>query len=214
MTGLRRFLEPPPAAAPQPVSGGPGAAAADQERCELCDVAIPAEHGHVVNVESRALLCTCRACHLLFTRDGAAQGRFRTVPDRFRYDPEFVMTDREWDELQIPVGVAFFFRNSATGAFAAFYPSPAGATESLLPLECWAAVLAANPAFADVEADVEALLIRRGKDGFSCFLVPVDACYDLVGRVRLHWRGFDGGSQAREAIEEFFQRLTERSRRP
>ncbi|MGR6999260.1 DUF5947 family protein [Yinghuangia aomiensis] len=27
--------------------------------------------------------------------------------------------------------------------------------------------------------------------------MPVDACYELVGRMRLHWHGFDGGSVAR-----------------
>ena len=44
---------------------------------------------------------------------------------------------REWDALQIPVSVAFFFLNSSIDRVAAFYPGPAGATESLLPLDTW-----------------------------------------------------------------------------
>lgn len=200
MTGLRRFLETPQ---PQPQSR--------TERCELCDVEIPAEHGHVVNVESRSLLCTCRPCHLLFTRDGAGQGRYRAVPDRYVYDPEVVLTEAEWAELQIPVGVAFLFRNSVTGRYAAFYPSPAGATESLLPLD---SAVAGHPVLEELEPDVEALLIHRDGQRYECFLVPIDACYDLVGRLRLHWRGFDGGAEAREEIELFFYRLRERSSRP
>jgi hypothetical protein len=204
MSGLRRFLEPVPQQPPTPAGS----------RCEMCDAEIPAEHGHVVDIEARTLMCTCRACYLLFTHKGAAQGRYRSIPDRYLHDPNFAISDAEWDELQIPVGVAFFFRSSSTGRFAAFYPSPAGATESLLPLDTWASVLAANPAFDDLEPDVEALLIKKGAGGFSCFLVPVDTCYDLVGRVRLHWRGLDGGTEAREAIDEFFAALEKRSRKP
>jgi hypothetical protein len=202
MSGLRRFLEPVPDRPPTPA----------EARCELCDAEIPEAHGHVVDIEARSLRCTCRACYLLFTHKGAARGRYRSVPDRCLYDPKFAISDAAWDELEIPVGVAFFFRSSSTGRFAAFYPSPAGATESMLPLDTWAGVLAANPAFDDIEPDVEALLIRKNEDGFGCFLVPIDACYDLVGRVRLHWHGLDGGTEAREAIDDFFAMLEKRSR--
>ena len=41
------------------------------ERCEFCGVGIGEEHGHLVDVPRRALLCVCRACYLLFTHDGA-----------------------------------------------------------------------------------------------------------------------------------------------
>ena len=46
------------------------------------------------------------------------------------------------EEFQIPVGMAFFFFNSALGRVTGFYPSPAGATESLLPLAAWQAFAA------------------------------------------------------------------------
>jgi hypothetical protein len=42
--------------------------------------------------------------------------------------------------------------------------------------------------------------------------VPIDACYELVGRLRQVWRGFDGGQQAHEAMDEFFARVSARSR--
>ena len=100
--------------------------------------------------------------------------------------------------------VAFFFLNSDLGRVAGFYPSPAGATESLLPLEAWADLAAANPAMADLGPDVEALLVQRAGGGFECFLVPIDACYELVGLVRMHWKGFDGGQEAWEAIDGSF----------
>jgi hypothetical protein len=59
---------------------------------------------------------------------------------------------------------------------------------------------------------VEALLVRRAGEGFECFLVPIDACYELVGLVRMHWKGFDGGQEAWEAIDGFFDAVRERSR--
>ncbi|MER5644652.1 DUF5947 family protein [Streptosporangium sp. NPDC002524] len=203
-TGLRRFREPPRA-------GRSG-----ESRVTLCEVcAAPAgeDHGHVVNVERRRLLCACRACHLLFTGDTSDRARYRAVPRRYLHDPRFLLDAADWDEMRIPVRTAFFLRDSATDRTVAFYPSPAGATESPLPPETWERVLAANPAMAGVRPDVEALLVDRRPDGgFACHLVPIDACYELVGLIRLHWKGFDGGREAREAVEGFFAGLRERSR--
>jgi hypothetical protein len=197
---LRRFLE-------KPKRPSPG------ERCEMCAEVIPEEHSHVVNLQNRNLMCACRACYLLFTQAGAAQGRYRAVPDRYLYDPAFGLTDEQWDDLQIPVKMAFFFQNSNLDRFVAFYPSPAGSTESLLPLEFWATVMQANPAFTELEPDVEALLLNREPEATECFLVPIDACYELVGRVRLHWRGFSGGEEVWREIYAIFAGLRERSRR-
>jgi hypothetical protein len=129
------------------------------------------------------------------------------VPERYLYVPSFRLGVGEWEELQIPVRTAFFFRNSVLDRFVAFYPSPGGATESLLELSTWDRVLAANPELAEAEPDVEAYLVDRRPDGFTCHLVPIDACYELVGLVRLHWKGFHGGQEAWEAIDGFFERL-------
>ena len=82
------------------------------ERCEMCSEAIADQHQHVVNVAGRQLMCVCRGCYLLFT-DGHAQLRYRAVPDRYLSFPDFALDRRAWELLQIPVGLAFFFRNSA-----------------------------------------------------------------------------------------------------
>jgi hypothetical protein len=184
------------------------------EQCELCAERIGEPHSHVVNLDSRGLLCACRGCWLLFTHPGAAQGRYKAVPDRYLHDPSFQLTAAQWDTVQVPVNLAFFFRNSALDRFVAFYPSPAGATESQLSLETWSEILEGNPHVAGVEADVEALLLHRpgGHGRFECFLVPIDACYELVGLVKLHWKGFDGGEEAWREIGSFFDRLRARSR--
>ena len=101
-------------------------------------------------------MCACRGCCLLFTPDGAGGGRFRAVPDRYLVVPRLHADAAQWDALQIPVSVAFFFLNSTLDQVAAFYPSPAGATESLLPLDAWDEIVAANPELATLRPDVEA----------------------------------------------------------
>ncbi|MFE3828249.1 DUF5947 family protein [Streptomyces sp. NPDC059092] len=192
---------------PEPVIG---------ERCDMCAAPVGEEHQHVVNLESRGLMCSCRACYLLFTEDGARL-RYRAVPDRYLSFDGLPLDARTWDELRIPVGLAFLFRNSAQDRTVAFYPGPAGATESELPLEGWDTLVAAVPELAVVRPDVEALLVRRTgpgghEDEASCHLVPIDACYELVGRLRTLWRGFDGGQEAHAAMDGFFERVRARSR--
>ena len=172
------------------------------ERCDMCAAPLGDVHAHVVDLHSRALMCSCRPCYLLFT-DERADLHYRAVPERYLRLPG--LDARIWDELQIPVGLAFLFRNSVQDRMVAFYPGPAGATESELPLD---AARLIEPQLAELRPDVEALLVRRGE----CFLVPIDACYELVGQLRTRWRGFDGGQQAHEAMGVFFDRIRTRSR--
>jgi hypothetical protein len=178
----------------------------------MCATPVPAEHGHVADLEHATLLCACRACYLLFTREQAGRGRYRAVPDRYLADPGSQLSTAEWDELEVPVGLAFFLHSSLRGEVAGFYPSPAGATECRLDLQAWRRLAAAHPLLGAVEPDVEAILISRRDSGIECFVVPIDACYELAGRMRLHWRGFDGGSQARASIAEFLDTVRSRAR--
>ena len=180
----------------------------------MCAEDIGEDHPHVVDVVGRGLLCTCRPCYLLFT-DRDAQLRYRSVPDRYLSFPGFVLAARQWDELEIPVGLAFFLPNSALGRTVAFYPGPAGATESELPLGAWDAIATANPELALIAPDVEALLVRMPdgrRTAAAAHLVPVDRCYELVGALRMTWRGFDGGQEARALLDAFFADLAARSR--
>jgi hypothetical protein len=55
-------------------------------------------------------------------------------------------------------------------------------------------------------------LLRKRDDDIECFLVPIDACYELVGHLRRLWRGFDGGSDVHARLEEFFDDVAARSR--
>jgi len=184
------------------------------ERCEMCSEAIADEHQHVVNLEGRQLMCVCRGCYLLFT-DTEAELRFRAIPDRYLAFPDFALDRRAWEALQIPVGLAFFFHNSTLDRTVAFYPGPAGATESELDLQAWNDIRTADGRVDAIAADTEALLVRIPDDDAAspqAYLVPIDACYEFVGRLRMMWRGFDGGQDVRNYINEFFEMLDDRSR--
>jgi hypothetical protein len=187
------------------------------ERCEMCSEQIADEHQHVVNVEGRQLMCVCRGCYLLFT-DEHAELRYRAVPDRYLAFPDFALDRRRWEALQIPVGLSFFFRNSALDRVVAFYPGPAGATESELDLAAWNDIRAADPRVDMMADDTEALLVRVPQgdtdetESPECHLLPIDACYEFVGRLRMLWRGFDGGRDAHTYMDEFFGAIADRSK--
>lgn len=213
-TGLRRFVRTPGGDVVPPVARAASSPAAEElERCEMCAAPVPSVHGHVADLNGASLLCACRPCYLLFTQRSAGGGRFLAVPDRYLVDPERVMTPAEWDQLEIPVGLAFFLRTSRDGGgLTGFYPSPAGVTECRLDLQLWSRLVADYPLLKAPVDDVEAALISRLGDSVACYVVPIDACYELAGRMRLHWRGFDGGAEARASIEDFLADVQRRAR--
>jgi Family of unknown function (DUF5947) len=183
------------------------------EVCELCTEPIADDHGHLVDLKARNLMCACRGCYLLFISEGAGGAHFKSVPDRYLAFSDFELSPEQWDNLQIPVSVAFFFLNSSLGRVAAFYPGPAGATESELPLDTWAEVIDANPQLTTLQPDVEAFLVRSkpNQGGTECYIVPIDACYELVGHLRTLWRGFDGGKEANAKLDLFFESVRTRA---
>jgi hypothetical protein len=187
------------------------AAVEAQERCELCGEAIPPAHNHLLDLSTGELKCACRACRVLFDRKAAGGNHYRLVPDRRLRIAGFELEDAAWEELRIPVEMAFFFRSSRAERVVALYPSPMGATESLLELDAWEALEAANPVLGSMEPDVEALLVNRARGVRGEWVVPVDECYALVGLIRTRWRGLTGGREVWEEIERFFEELDGRS---
>jgi hypothetical protein len=128
---------------------------------------------------------------------------------------DFALDRRRWEALQIPVGLAFFFRNSVLDRMVAFYPGPAGATESELEMAAWNDIRAADPRVDTLADDTEALLVRVPDDDTAppqCYLLPIDACYEFVGRLRMLWRGFDGGQDVRAFMNEFFEGIDDRAK--
>jgi len=181
------------------------------EHCELCSEMIAANHYHLLDLSNRTVLCACQACSVLFNGQGAGGGKYRLVPRRYLSLSDFHMTDEQWDELMIPVNMVYIFQNTMANRVMAFYPSPAGAMESMLGLENWVSLISSNPILNDLEPDVEALLINRVKDTHEHYIVPIDACYQLVGLIRVSWKGLSGGEGAWKAIAEFFADLRAKS---
>ena len=82
--------------------------------------------------------------------------------------PDFNLTDAEWNGLMVPINMAFFFKSSLEDRVVALYPSPAGATESLLALESWNDIVERNPVLNEMESDVE------GSAGQPRWAMPAD----------------------------------------
>ncbi len=179
------------------------------EKCELCCVSLSPEHRHLFETATRQIVCACDPCALRF--EAVLDGRFKLIPRDARLLADFQLSDIEWESLALPINLVFIFHSSQTKKPTALYPSPAGATESLVPLENWSALVAKNPPLASLELDVEALLVNRVGEARDCFIAPIDACYELVGLIRKHWSGLSGGDSVWVEIEKFFARLKERS---
>jgi hypothetical protein len=193
LASLRRFVRP----------------RAPQERCDLCGTGLAADHPHLVELASRRLACACDACAVLFTSQAA--GRYRRVPRRAQFLPDFRLSDVAWQALELPINLAFFLHNSAAGKIMALYPSPAGATEAAVPAEAWQMLVEDNPVLRDFEPDVEALLVNRVAEARECYRAGLDICYHLVGLLRTHWRGLSGGTEVWGEIGRFFADLKSRS---
>jgi hypothetical protein len=183
------------------------------ERCEMCSGELPAEHDHLVEPAQHKLMCACTACAILF--DGQVNPKYKRVPRVVQFLQDFEMSEGQWETLRIPIEMAFFLLSSPQGRMIALYPSPAGAIESLLPLDTWEEISLANPALNKMKADVEALLVNRvGSNRGSqaeYYLVPIDECYKLVGLIRTHWRGLSGGTDVWREIRTFFGELKGKS---
>ena len=183
----------------------------------MCGAAVAPEHQHLLEPVNRRIACACDGCAILFHAQG--QTKYKRVPRRIRFLPNFQLTDSQWSGLMMPINMAFFFRSTPhDGRVIAMYPSPAGATESLLTLDTWDDIAESNPILAEMESDVEALLVNRigHSRGFAepeHYIVPIDECYTLVGLIRSHWSGLAGGSEVWRQIAEFFTQLRARSPR-
>jgi hypothetical protein len=158
LASLRRFAQPRPV----------------RERCELCSAELADEHEHLVEPAARRLCCACDACVILFSNQAA--GRYRRVPRDSQFLTDFRLDDVQWESLNLPINLAFFLHSTPAGRVVAFYPSPAGATESIPTPESWQALVEANPVPRDLQPDVEALLVNRLGPSAECYRVGVDKC--------------------------------------
>jgi hypothetical protein len=118
------------------------------------------------------------------------------------------VSDVEWENLALPINLAFFFYSTPEKKMKAMYPSPAGATESLLPLAAWNSLAERNSQLGTMQPDVEAFLVNRVGAKREYYIVPIDVCFELVGLIRVHWRGLSGGDVVWRQVDTFFVRLS------
>jgi hypothetical protein len=173
------------------------------ERCDLCHTTVPEDHRHMLHLVERRIVCTCEACWALYS----GNPEYRPTGSRTLFLDGFQCDTELWGALQIPIGLAFFMRSTVTGGVVAFYPSPAGATESELSLEAWAALVTSNPVLEQLDADAEALVVNRMSEPPQYAILPIDTCYALVGLVKSRWEGISGGGAIEQAVPEFLAAL-------
>lgn len=173
-----------------------------EERCDTCGSPLTEDHAHNFDPASRRIFCACESCAVLY------EGVYSRIPQRVKALPEFQMSDAQWDDMMIPISLAFFSFSTSAKRWIALYPGPAGTAESLLNLDLWNEVMAQNPQLADLRPDVEALLVNRIGSTREYWLVPIDECYKLVGLIRMHWRGLSGGAAVWGEIAKFFSTLS------
>lgn len=210
-------------------------------RCELCGEEIGERHHHLLHLgdphrsglhksgltpsleqtalqpdavpqlSGRKIVCGCEACAILFS-DPAAGG-YRRIPTDIRALGDFRMDDVQWEELSIPINMAFFCRSGNGSEPVAFYPSPGGATQANVGAESWRQIVEQNAPLQRMASDVEALLVNRLSRPHEYFIVPIDECYRLIGLIRTQWRGFSGGKDVWESISGFFTSIRNRAAR-
>ena len=116
--------------------------AGPQERCDICGTTVPEDHRHLLHLEERRIVCSCEACWALHSGDP----EYRPSGMRTVWLEGFDCSEEMWGRFQIPIGLAFLMRSSVSAGVVAFYPSPAGATESELSMDAWETLVQANPA--------------------------------------------------------------------
>jgi hypothetical protein len=181
--------------------GSAASAARVVERCELCGVEVPERHRHLLDEERDDLLCTCRACTLLFDREAAGGRHFRLVPETRRR-----LSAVSPRELGVPVGLAYFVRDG-DGGVEAHYPSPAGATRWEVDPATWQEAERRCPDLAGMAPRTQALLVNTARNRSEHWLVPIEDCYRLVALIRREWRGLSGGSTVWPEVDRFFAEL-------
>ena len=188
---------------------GTGPVTAD-ERCDLCHMTIPDDHRHLLHLVERRIVCACEACWAMRSGDPD----YRPAGMRTLWLAGFDCDDELWGRLRVPIGLAFVMRTTVADGVIAFYPSPAGATESELPEEAWDMLVTRNPVLAELDPDAEALIINRLADPPEYAIAPIDQCYALVGLVKSRWEGISGGDALELAVPEFFVGLRARATVP
>lgn len=155
------------------------------EECELCAQHIAAEHEHLLEPDQRRVFCTCRDCASLFVQEQQRQGaRYLRVERRAARIHDLDFSESTWNDLGVPVGLAFFTTRNRTGEVVATFPGRAGIIESFVPLRVWSLLEQRFPVLKAILPEVEALLLRHTPRHRDAFQLSIDHCYELTSVMR------------------------------
>lgn len=189
VSGLRQLVKPPPKQ--------------NDEYCELCNMNIPVQHRHLLQLDERRIVCVCGTCWALRSGDP----EYRPAGNRIVWLEDFNLPGELWASFQVPIGLCFFFFSGSVQKIVGLYPSPAGATECELYLDSWEELKELNPILSTLEVDIEAMVINRLADPPQYAIAPIDQAYELVGLIKANWEGISGGAGLNAAVENFFRGL-------
>ena len=200
MTRARRAARRAPADPPQRARR-PGAG----ERCEMCAEPIADEHEHVVDLARRSAACapagraTCCS-----PTDGAAAGATGRCPTATA--PFADCTLPAGTTLQIPVGAGVLLPQLGAGPDGRVLPGPGRGHRVRAAARRLGPVVGRQPAAGDARARRRgaAGARRAATAGSSCYLVPIDACYELVGQLRTLWRASTAARRRTRRSTPFF----------
>jgi hypothetical protein len=181
-----------------------------REYCELCRAPMASEHRQILDIAAHTILCACDTCAL--SCEVQLDGRYRLIPRDVRALLDFHLDDAQWDDLALPIDLAFILHSSTAGRVIALHPSPSGAIESHLMLSAWEILVADNPVLCDMRPDVEALLINRAGPRRLYYMAPIDVCFQLVALMRRHGCGLSSGEEVWREIDGFFAHLAQAAR--
>jgi hypothetical protein len=152
--------------------------------CDLCAASLRDEHDHLVEPETRSLVCACRPCALLFPEGPGA--RYRRIRSRAVRVPGLHFDDAALAALGVPVRLAILCPSQVHDAVFALFPNAAGATEATIPMVEWSAAVVAHPVLAPVTIvpDAEALIIDQMSGRSRCFVASLDVCHHFIGLLR------------------------------
>ena len=140
----------------------------------MCGEPIADEHGHLVDLESRSLHVRLPrllpAVHARGRRRRPLPGRARPLPRR---SPTSSCRPAQWDALQIPVSVAFFFVNSTLDRVGGVLPEPGRRHRVAAPARhVGRAGRRRTRRSPRCEPDVEALLVRADARARTARVLP------------------------------------------
>ena len=182
----------------------------------MCAEPIGEQHQHVVDLDSRGADVHLPACYLLFTAEGAAAAlprRARPLPVLPGLRARRPASGTSWRSR------SGWRSSSATRCWAGRSPStrarpgpPSPSCRSAPGTRSSPPTRARHCSRPTSRRCWSGRPDRAGEPAEAATSSRSTRCYELVGALRLVWRGFDGGQEARAALDAFFADLAARSR--